>query len=348
MRIFKRSDSKVYYLDYTDAQGNRVKESTGTTSKKLAEDILAKRKNDVIQQKKLGIKPVIPVLFSDFVNQYLEYSAANKRAKSTKLDKMALRNLSSYLTGKGRQYIDEITEEDIEGYKAERSKTVSKSTVTRELASIKHFFTIAGKWKKIGKSPAAEVKKPGQPPGRVRYLSIEEIRRLLDACKLPYLKLFVVISLNTGMRKNEVLQLKAEDIDFENGLIHLEDSKNKERADILMNSLVFKALKEYPDYPSESSSRIFNVDDVKKSFAGALKRAGIKNFKIHDVRHTFASHLAMSGTPLTTLKELMRHKTIQMTLRYAHLSPSHKRQEIEKLSQIWPTVKNEDKESPMQ
>jgi len=334
MRIFKRG--KTYYIDYTNAKGDRVKESTGTSNKKLAEQILAKRQTSVVEEKKLGIKPVTQTLLSDQINVYLDFSKMEKKPKSARIDAMALRNFSTII-GKNKQYIDEITEEDIEKFKMERAKTVSSSTVARELATVKHFFTKAERWGKTRVDPARKVKKPGQAPGRVRYLLKEEIKKLLDACTLAYLRLFVIIALNTGMRKGEILGLTWEDIDYENALIHLADSKSGERADIIMNSTVVNALKGYQDKPAARDEKIFKYEDIKKSFTGALQRAGIRNFRIHDLRHCFASHLAMNGTPLPTLMELMRHKTIHMTLRYAHLSPSHKRQEVENLAQIWPT-----------
>lgn len=331
MRLFKKGN--IYYIDYADASGKRHRESTGTGNKKLAEQIAAKRQVETLEHKKMGIKPVKHILLKDFIGQYIEYSKANKKAKSTEIDIMALKNLSSFINDENK-YIDDVTEEEIEKYKIHRGKSVSISTITRELTSLKHFFSMAERWNKTKTNPAKNVKKPGEPPGRVRYLTKDEIPRLLSECKkLSYLHLFVVIALHTGMRKGEILGLKWEDIDFDNELIHLRDSKSVERADIIMNSVV----KRYMEGFTSDGENIFPVDDLKRSFKGALNRAKIKNFRIHDLRHTFASHLAMSGTPLATLKELMRHKDIKMTLRYAHLSPSHKRQSVENLAQIWHT-----------
>lgn len=332
MRIYKRG--KTYWIDYTDVNGNRQRESTCTNNKKLAEQILAKKQTEVIEQKKMGIKPLTPITVREFVAQYIEFSKANKKAKSTRLDAMALNNFLLFIEKKNRQYIDEISEEDIENYKVERSKTVSQSTVARELATIKHFFKLGERWGKTRNDPTKLVKKPSQAPGRVRYLTKEEVIRFLKECTVPYLCLFVKIALNTGMRKSEILNLKTEDIDFENSIIHLEDSKSGERADIIMNSVVIEAFKEYRDFPKKGGS-IFQYEDIKKSFKSALQRAGIRNFRIHDLRHTFASHLAMNSVPLPTIMELMRHKTIHMTLRYAHLSKAHKKDAVENLAQIW-------------
>ena len=332
MRLFKHKKSNIWYMDYTDASGKRHRESTGTGTKKLAEQIAAKKEVEILEHKKMGIKPVRPVLLKDFIDQYIEYSKANKKPKSTELDIMALTNLYSFLDNEDK-YIADVTEEEIEKYKIHRGKSVSISTITRELTTLKHFFSLAERWNKIKINPAKNVKKPGEPPGRVRYLKKEEIKTLLDECQKPYLKLFVIIALHTGMRKNEILRLRWQDIDFENELIQLSDSKSGERADIIMNSTVKRYLEEFP----VEGEKVFPVNDLKKSFKGALKRAKINDFRIHDLRHTFASHLVMSGTPLATVKELMRHKVIKMTLRYAHLSPSHKKQSVENLAQIWHT-----------
>lgn len=330
MRIFKRKGT--YYLDYTDAQGKRHRESTGTGEKKLAERISSKRDVEILEQKKMGIKPTKTILLSEFIKEYLKMSEVNKVPHAVEMDIIALRNFKEIL---GDVYLNEIRERHIEDYKIKRLKQIAPATVHREMNTVKNMFKIALRRGIINEDPCLYVKKPQEPPGRVRYLAKEEIPLLLNECKkIPYLYLFVVIGLNTGMRKSEILGLKWSDIDFENKLIHLEKTKNRERADILINSTTEEALKTYQK-ENGFNDKIFPVKELKKSFKGAKDRAGITNFRIHDLRHTFASYLVMNNIPLSVVKELMRHKSFKMTLRYAHLSPQQKRFAVEKLTKIY-------------
>jgi len=137
------------------------------------------------------------------------------------------------------------------------------------------------------------------------------------------------------MRKGEILGLKWEAIDIGRGLIYLTDTKNGERREVLINEELKKVLVKLK--LSKKGSCVFlkkNGDpykDVRKLFETSLKKSGIINFKFHDLRHTFASHLVMMGVDMMTVKELMGHKSIKMTERYSHLSPAHKKSAIELL-----------------
>lgn len=144
------------------------------------------------------------------------------------------------------------------------------------------------------------------------------------------------------MRKSEILNLKWIDIDFKRNLLYLIETKNGERRYVPINDTVkrtlIKVLKR-PESPyvfcNESGKPYANV---RTSFDTALKRAGIKDFRFHDLRHTFASHLIMLGIDLRTVQVLMGHKTIEMTLRYSHLSPDHKSRAVEILSRSFSKV----------
>ena len=163
---------------------------------------------------------------------------------------------------------------------------------------------------------------------RLRYLSKEECQTLIDA-RDRHLRPIVVIALNTGMRKSEVLLLKWDNADLKHGFLLLEMTKNGERREIPINETVreeFQNLTRRLDVPYVFYDRLTGkpYDDVKRSFKSACRRAVIKDFRFYDLRHTFASHLVMAGIDLTTVRELLGHKTLTMPLRYAYLAPTHK------------------------
>jgi len=144
------------------------------------------------------------------------------------------------------------------------------------------------------------------------------------------------------MRKGEIFNLKWQDVNFNLRLVHVSDSKNNEARDIPINDVLYETLKALKDKAEEGQDYIFvnpktnkPYDNVKKSFKTALKKAGIEDFTFHDLRHTFASHLVMSGVDLMTVKELLGHKDIKMTMRYSHLSPDHKRMAVKRMEVVF-------------
>ena len=161
------------------------------------------------------------------------------------------------------------------------------------------------------------------------------------------------MALHTGMRKSELLGLKWHDIEIKRGVIHLLSTKNGEKRIIPMNRAIYDALtsvNRHASSPYVFVSEDGNPYNVRKSFETALKKSGIISFRFHDLRHTFASHLTMLGVELNTVRELLGHKTLNMTLRYAHLSPDHKSHAVglfdTRMDTIWtpklldpPTVK---------
>lgn len=211
-------------------------------------------------------------------------------------------------------------------YKSKRLEEVKPATVNRELACLKHLYNKAIDWGLVEQNPLKKVKLLKEPPGRIRYLSKEEIERLI-ANSSKHLKPIVIIALNTGLRKSEILNLKWDDIDFRNGYITVQQTKNNEKRVIPMNQTIRQILKEL----RRENDYLFPIKDCKKSFKTALIKSGIKDFRFHDLRHTFASYLAMSGCNLKTIQELMGHKDIKMTMRYAHLSKAHLEEAVEKL-----------------
>lgn len=163
---------------------------------------------------------------------------------------------------------------------------------------------------------------------RLRYLSKEECQALVNACD-THLKPIAITALNTGMRRGEILGLKwDEHIDLKHGFILLNKTKNGERREIPINDTlrsVFQGLTRRLDVSYVFYDPITGnpYQDVKRSFKTALKKVKIQDFHFHDTRHTFASHLVMAGVDITTVSRLLGHKSLTMTLRYAHLAPAH-------------------------
>ena len=138
------------------------------------------------------------------------------------------------------------------------------------------------------------------------------------------------------MRKGEILNLKWVDVNLRTRVISILNSKNCEKREVPINEDLARTLLAVPKNPK--SPYVFCKEngmpyrEVKVGFRAALRRAKIKNFRFHDLRHTFASHLVMRGVDLKTVQELLGHKDMRMTLRYSHLSADHKRAAVEKLS----------------
>jgi integrase len=162
---------------------------------------------------------------------------------------------------------------------------------------------------------------------RLRYLSKEECQALISNCKGDT-RVIVITALNTGMRKGEILGLRWDNVDLRHGFILLDRTKNGERREIPINETLrisLQGITRRLDVPSVFFDPVTGkpYQDVKRSFNTALRKAGIKDFRFHDLRHTFASHLVMAGVDITTVSKLLGHKSLTMTLRYSHLAPSH-------------------------
>jgi integrase len=188
-------------------------------------------------------------------------------------------------------------------------------------------------WELIEASPMGRVAKPKLPTGRVRYLSDEERERLLAECRAssnPDLYAAVLMALATGGRKSETMGATWSQIDLGRRVLILEKTKNHERRALPLSAPAIAVLEERRKvrridtdlvFPSAANPKQFV--DLRAPWEQALERAGIKNFHWHDLRHTFASYLAMSGASLAEIAELLGHKTLAMVKRYAHLSHDH-------------------------
>lgn len=333
MAVFKKNNE--WWIDYY-VNGQRRREKVGPT-KTLAENALRKRKVEIAEGKFLDIKKRERIKFEDFAKEFVSvYSKPNK--KSWKNDEWNLQLLGRFFNGRN---INEITIKDIEIYKSKRCQEVKPATVNRNLTTLKTMFKKAEEWGKIDKNPTKGVKLLREPSGRIRFLEREEIAKLLSVCSKK-LRPIVIVALYTGMRRSEILGLKWRDCDFVRNNIRLADSKNGEGREIPMNEQVKTALMRVAKHPE--SQYIFcdkdgnRIGNVRKTFFTALRKSGIKDFHFHDLRHTFASQLVMASVDINTVRELMGHRDLRMTLRYSHLSPSYKKRAVDILGRRMDTI----------
>ena len=242
-----------------------------------------------------------------------------------------------YLTKKGEKVRKTFGTEQgrAQSFFTRSNQPIRPASVNRELALLKHMYSKAVEWGKVKENPVKKVKLLKGEVKRVRFLLPDEIQQLLSNCA-DHLKPIVTVALHTGMRKGELLNLRWDQLNFEQGIITLEDTKNHERRDIPMNETVKGAL---GSVEKKGESVFCNEDgqtfaNVRRSFDTAVRKSGITDFRFHDLRHTFASNLVMEGVDIMTVKELMGHKDLTMTLRYAHLAPNHKTRAINILDRV--------------
>ncbi len=224
-------------------------------------------------------------------------------------------------------YRDELGNRD-----TPRGSPTSPATVVRYLAALSHVFSIAEKdWEWVERNPVLKVRKPKEPRGRVRFLSMKELSTLQEACKAsrsPYLHTIFVLAVSTGMRRGEILSLRGEHIDLERNRIVLEDTKNGERRTVPLTSLARTLVSQRINAMADRKGFLFansatgKPTDITKAWSTALEKAGIKDFRFHDTRHCAASYLLESGASIPQLAEILGHKTLQMVKRYSHLSES--------------------------
>jgi integrase len=218
--------------------------------------------------------------------------------------------------------------------KDERGRGRTEATVNRYLATLSAAFTYAVKdleW--IDRNPLERVRKGRESSGRVRYLTDTERELLLKECRSssnPHLYLAVVLALTTGARQSEVMSLRWQQIDFQRRTILLRDgeTKNGEGRVLPLTGEAFHVLKARSKVRALNDDRVFPVPAAGRAFgslrtawAAALERAGVREFRWHDLRHTAASYLTMAGIGSMEVAKVLGHKTLQMTARYSHLSP---------------------------
>ena len=282
--------------------------------------------------------------FSQLVDVYLGYARTNKAASTSRINKYRIEaHLLPYF---GHIPLSQITTQMVDNYKSKRVKEdASSNTINRELANLSHMLKMAVRWGYIGVNVVADVQKMIVHEKTPRFLSQEEIQRLLQSAKNSYAYPIIVTAIHTGMRKSELLNLKWSDIDFDQLVVVIQakkdwHTKNYRIRTLQLTPALYNALKEHRKLQVELGVQceyVFTYKGVRikngidATLRKIVKKAGLENVTLHTLRHTFASQLVMAGVPLRDVQELMGHRSFETTLRYAHLSEDHVKKQVLKL-----------------
>lgn len=317
MSIKKRGNT--WWVDLTAPNGKRVRRSAKTEVKKEAQEFHDKLKAELWRIYQVGDKPKFS--WQEAVIRFLQETQDKKsreddirqlKALNRWLENIALNDIN-------RDLVDKITLDRF-------SDGVKPATVRRMLATLSTVLNRAYKeWEWLDKVP--HIKKPKAGDAPVRWITKSEAHRLLSV--LPdHLSAMAAFSLATGLREQNVVQLKWSNIDIarQTAWIDANNIKNKRALAVPLNDDAIRILRQQI---GKHGTFVFTYKGTPvtgantRAWRAGLKKADIENFRWHDLRHTWASWHVQNGTPLAVLKELGGWKTMDMVLRYAHLSSSH-------------------------
>lgn len=318
MPLYKRKDSPYWWIKI-EQNGRVICRSTGTDDRKKAQEYHDKLKAQLWDQTKLGAKPRYK--WEDAVIRWVNET----KHKATHHDDLChLRWVDIYLRGKE---LSAITRDDIDIIIKNRlSEGASNATTNRTLAVIRSILRRATHdWEWIDRHP--KIKLLPEPKRRIRWLTQEEASRLI--AELPeHLAAMARFSLETGLRQANVTGLTWHQVDLQRqcAWIHPDQAKAKKAIPVPLSQAAVSIIREQSGKHQEfvftyKGSRIIQVST--KAWYKALDRAGIEDFRWHDLRHTWASWHVRNGTPLNVLQELGGWETQDMVQRYAHLSSNH-------------------------
>lgn len=345
MGLYKRGDSQFYWMSFV-VNGRRVYESTKTKNKKLAEKRYAKRLTEIEED---GWFPaeVKRKTLRDMIDRYeAEYTGKKKhQARDRSIFKHLNGFFGEYILLKNMGHV-------IADYEAHRSREGARpATIVKELGLLRRMLNLASKrWRWVRDNPISLIEMPQVRNERVRYLSPVEKEMLfaaLDDKRVPrWLKSIVVIALNTGLRESNILNLRWSQVNLFSSLLIIGGSemKNQDSIGIPLTSEALDTLRELhkvkqvEGYVFHEEGRRIYARKLHRAFVQVCEIAGLRDFRFHDLRHTFASYLRQRGVDLHILAKLLGHRDLRMTQRYAHLSVENLRDAVSVLEDGYVSV----------
>lgn len=328
--LYKRG--KTWWIDFSAPNGERIRRSSKTGNRIQAQEYHDKLKTELWRQDKLREQPTRT--WDEAALRWLK-SLGNPGTEQNAA--IRIEWLQSFLRGKLLREIDRSLLAEIA---EERGKDVGPSTVNRYLEMIRTILRKAHEWGWIETVPT--IRRQKEPLKRIRWLTREEAIKLL--AELPGHQADLArFALATGLRQRNILELEWNQVDMKRALcwIHPDQAKGGKAIGVPLNQEALSVLRKQI---GNHEQRVFTFEGKPvgqvntKAWRNALKRAGIKDFRWHDLRHTWASWHVQAGTPLNVLQELGGWSDFKMVQRYAHLAPEHLARFVENSNHVTNTT----------
>lgn len=325
------------------------KESEGVT-RQQAEEFIAMMRTDARHDRlNLPKGRKLTLCFEEAAENYLEKLKEEGGKNISKKREQLKLHLVPFFKDKP---LSQIATFDIERYKKHRLLSAKNGTINRELAALSHLLNKAIEWKWI-EFKACQIKRLKEDQGRISYLTAEQIAHVMESAKVDqnfHIYPFILIGLETSMRRMEILSVQLKNIDLQKRVIFIPQAKSGAREQPITQRLsVF--LKSYIEmigsnqqwlFPSKRSAST-HVMNIEKAFRRVVARAGLNPKEVvrHTLRHTAITHLVQAGVDLPTVQRISGHKSLQMVVRYSHQNGSHIQAAMEKLEKRYEISSNQ-------
>lgn len=314
----------TYWLAYYRS-GTLYRRSLKTKDKATARYLQSKHDQGTAE----GRAPILNAEISKALEEY-KISCEHHKTKRTHTEDLA--RISGYIDWSKIQKVNEISESSLQDYFNKRinEDKLAFNTVNRIMASLKTFLNFTVRRHYIAENPIKAIKHYRLPENHPRFLNKEEIIKVLKEAKKTDLYTAIATALYTGMRRAEIFNLEWKDIDFDRGVIIVNNksgftTKSKKSRTIPLHPTLCSILK-------PSSGRCFDYTNQRRVFNRIMRKTKLKDIGWHSLRHTFASQLVMAGVDIVTVSKLLGHSSIATTMIYAHLTKDHEKAAIKKLS----------------
>lgn len=303
---------------------------TGETNKSRAMQAAQRMQFEIINELSLKPELIKAIKFEELIDEYVSYAQSIKRGFE-KSEKYRYKHFSQFFAGRT---VSSVTSHDVEKYRIERLNQVRPCTVNREMNILSNIFTKAIEWNWSSENPCQSIKRleDKQESQRWSYITPEQYKELVSAAPSP-LKEKIILTVSTGLRLGDINALTWDQIDLENEVIKLVVRKNGKENFVGINKTLQAILQQMK--AQSGNKQLFTIIENRKSWKTALRKAGLpEHLRLTDLRHTFASWLAMKDVSLENISNLMGHHSTKMTRRYAHLSSHYKKTAVGKIDEM--------------